>query len=490
MLIISSKRNGYAVKIYPGHCPNKSKKGFGWSTGIVSPIIGLLALFVCASAYAHLEVDREELYLELSQQAIACIECHEKESPGITADWGASAHAKVGITCITCHQSEVGSPELSREHYKQYRRSDYKYGVPAYRVPVTALVSPLLCARCHFDEVEEYSRSKHANTLELIWKIDPWLRSGMTSETERTTGCFVCHGSIIKVKDGKITSEGWPNVGVGRINVDGSRGSCTSCHTRHKFSRAEARKPEACRKCHVGPDHPQIEIYNESSHGAIYCAEGDQWDWNASSQDWIPGHAYRTPTCAVCHMCNVGSIAMTHDVTERLSWELQAPLTVRPSDFEPFPAKTDWKAERDKMKAVCLQCHGKLWVDNHYIQLDRVVKEYNDVYFKPAQDMLNRLYKNGLLDSSVPFDEQLEIEFYELWHYEGRRARMGAAMMAPAYTWWRGFYECKKRYNTFMQEAQKLLSTKQPAYRYQDLPNATGDTEVPKETKKPFVLMP
>jgi hydroxylamine dehydrogenase len=487
---MSSKRNKRAVKIHSGRCPNKSVKKFGPQSGIVLTIIGLLALSFCTIAHAHPEVDLKELYLELSKEAIACIECHKKESPGITADWGASVHAKVGITCITCHKCEVGGAGLSTGHYKQYQRSDYNYGTSAYRVPVAALVSPLVCARCHFNEVKEYSRSKHANTLELIWKIDPWLRSGMTSETERITGCFVCHGSIIKVMDGKITSEGWPNVGVGRINVDGSRGSCTSCHTRHKFSRAEARKPEACGQCHLGPDHPQAEIYNESIHGAIYRSEGDQWNWNAPTREWIPGQSYRSPTCAVCHMCKVGTTAMTHDVTERLSWELQAPYTVRPSDFEPFPAKTDWKAERNKMKAVCLQCHGKLWVDNHYIQLDLVIKEYNDVYFKPAQDMLLGLYKNGLLDKSVPFDEQLEIEFYEFWHYAGRRARMGAAMMAPGYTWWRGFYECKKRYNTFMEEARKLLLTKQPACRYQDVPNATGNPEVPAEVRNPFVLEP
>lgn len=460
------------------------------SKSIVLAVMGLITLFLCTSVCAHPEVNLKELYLELSKEAIACIECHKKESPGITADWGASAHARIGITCITCHRCEEGCPALSRAHYKQYQRPDSKYGTSAYRVPVAALVSPMLCARCHFNEVKEYSRSKHANSLELIWKIDPWLRSGMAGETERITGCSVCHGSILKVKDGKITSEGWPNVGVGRINVDGSRGSCTSCHTRHKFFRAEARKPEACGQCHLGPDHPQVEIYNESIHGAIYRSEGYQWNWDASVEDWVPGQAYRSPTCAVCHMCNVGTTAMTHDVTERLSWELQAPLTVRPSDFKPFPAKTDWKVERNKMKTVCLQCHGKLWVDNHYIQLDRVIGEYNNVYFKPAQEMMNRLYKNALLNRSLPFDEQLEVEFYELWHHEGRRARMGAAMMAPDYTWWHGFYECTKRYNIIMKMAHDLLDNKQPAERYKNPPNATGDTEVPPETKKPFILNP
>ncbi|HIE29012.1 TPA: hypothetical protein EYP66_17190 [Candidatus Poribacteria bacterium] len=76
-------------------------------------------------------------------------------------------------------------------------------------------------------------------------------------------GCIECHGSfIIAEPEGKL--KGWPNAGVGRINPDGSLGSCTYCHTRHKFSVAEARKPETCGQCHLGPDHPQHEIYEES----------------------------------------------------------------------------------------------------------------------------------------------------------------------------------------------------------------------------------
>ncbi|HIE23469.1 MAG TPA: hypothetical protein EYP68_04490 [Candidatus Korarchaeota archaeon] len=97
-------------------------------------------------------------------------------------------------------------------------------------------------------------------------------------------GCMQCHGSIVKVEstDAKVPDlSGWSNVGVGRMNPDGSLGSCSSCHTRHKFSVAEARDPESCGQCHLGPDHPQIEIYLESKHGNIYSAEGSEWNWDA-----------------------------------------------------------------------------------------------------------------------------------------------------------------------------------------------------------------
>ena len=218
----------------------------------------------------------------------------------------------------------------------------------------------------------------------------------------------------------------------------------------------EARKPEACDQCHLGPDHPQIEIYNESKHGTIYHAEGDYWDWLPDDGQWRAGRDFRAPTCAACHMSAADTVAKTHDVTERLSWEIQAPLTVRPSEFKPFPAETDWKIERKKMKEVCLQCHSQVWTDEHFSNLDRAVKNYNENYFKPIKTVVDSLYKDGLLSKQSYFDEDLEWEFYELWHHEGRRARMGAAMMAPDYAWWHGFYELKHRFNHILKEAAAL----------------------------------
>jgi hydroxylamine dehydrogenase len=446
---------------------------FGWSPSAAQQSAGT----------APNQAKTKEFRIERSMppQAIACIECHKQVSPGIFSDWANSRHASANITCLDCHQAESFDPDVSQAHYKQYERSDLPYGTQDYKIPVAGVVTPKDCSRCHPDEAIQYSRSKHANTLEIVWKIDPWLNDGMNSAAERQSGCFTCHGTVLKMKDGKLDPATWPNVGVGRFNMDGSKGSCTSCHTRHRFSVMEARKPEACGQCHLGPDHPQIEIYMESKHGDIYTAYGDQYNWNAAPGTWTPGVDYRAPTCAVCHISGSGTVLTSHDVTERLSWELQAPLTVRPSDFKAFPAATNWKVERAKMEAVCEQCHSELWVKNHYTKLDMVVQQYDDVYFKPAKKMLDDLYAKGLLSKTRYFDEELEVEFYELWHHEGRRARMGTAMMAPDYAWWHGFYECKKRYILFMEQGRHLIDTNQKAYIFPDYPNATGSTQKPPE---------
>ncbi|MFA9434699.1 MAG: multiheme c-type cytochrome, partial [Deltaproteobacteria bacterium] len=284
-------------------------------------------------AYAQNQPKAKEFRIERSmpKEAVACIECHKMEHPGIFGDWANSRHANANVTCYDCHKAESFDPDVSKEHYKQYERRDLKYGTKEYKVPVTAVVTPKDCSRCHPDEAKQYARSKHANTHKVIWQIDPWLKLGMNSDFERATGCFHCHGTVLKkTKDGKLDPLTWPNVGVGRINFDGSLGSCTSCHTRHRFSVMEARKPEACGQCHLGPDHPQIEIYMESKHGDIYTAFSDEYNWNAAPGTWSPGVDYRAPTCAVCHMSGAGTVLTSHDVTERLAWESQAPLSVRP----------------------------------------------------------------------------------------------------------------------------------------------------------------
>lgn len=416
----------------------------------------------------------------MSKQAQACIECHKMESPGIFADWAHSRHASANITCLDCHQAVDTDKDIAKDHFKQYERSDNKWGTSQYRAAISAVVTPKDCSRCHPDEAKQYDKSKHANTMEIIWKIDPWLNFGLNSDFERANGCLHCHGTVLKIDDkGKLDPLTWPNVGVGRINLDGSKGSCSACHTRHRFSVAEARKPDTCGQCHLGPDHPQLEIWNESKHGAITRSEGESWNWTAAPGTWTPGVDYRAPACAACHMSGSGEVLTSHDVTERLSWELQAPLTVRPTEFKPFPSPLGWQEERKKMQMVCKQCHGEQWVLAHYAQMDGAVNLYNDTYFKPAKKVLDELYAKGLLPKDALFKSPLWVEYYELWHHEGRRARMGSAMMAPDYAWWHGFYECKKRYVAFMREAKHHLKTGEKAFVSPDFPAATGDTTKP-----------
>ena len=108
----------------------------------------------------------------------------------------------------------------------------------------------------------------------------------------------------------------------------------------------------------------------------------------------------------------------------------------------------------------------------------------------PSGARIDALYAAGLLSAERYFDEPLEWEFYELWHHEGRRARMGAAMMAPDYAWWHGFYELKHRFNHVMDAARDLAAGGVPSPRWDDFPGRVdgprsgaavfpGSTDVP-----------
>ena len=54
-------------------------------------------------------------------------------------------------------------------------------------------------------------------------------------------------------------------------------------------------------------------------------------------------------------------------------------------------------------------------------------------------------------------------------------------MMAPDYTWWHGFYECKKRTMDFMDRANRLIEIGKSAPRVEPFPGATGSTTKPSE---------
>ncbi|MHC4265532.1 MAG: multiheme c-type cytochrome, partial [Planctomycetota bacterium] len=60
----------------------------------------------------------------------------------------------------------------------------------------------------------------------------------------------------------------------------------------------------------------------------------------------------------------------------------------------------------------------------------------------------------------------------------GRRARFGAAMMAPDYTWWHGFYVLKKRCMEIEEQVEELLETGKPSKVF-EIRGADGDTTKP-----------
>ncbi len=387
-----------------------------------------------------------------------CVECHMTENPGLTLEWNHSGHGQAGVNCLDCHQAKEGESDAFM-HKKQW---------------ISIIVSPKDCSTCHQQEFEEMDGSHHSKAGQILASLDNLLGEVVGGPAAVNAGCRQCHGAKIEVftkgtNKGKPIPTTWPNTGIGRINPDGSAGSCTACHGRHRFSKAQARTPDTCGKCHVGPDHPQIEVYNESKHGIIYRAKMDEM--NLESDKWVAGVDYSaTATCATCHMSRAGDQPKTHNVGERISWTLRPPISqkinlVKLENGDEFDVKEGgeipkvgatakgskvvevltWEDRRDKMAEVCAACHSEGVIEGHYKQFDDVVDLYNEKFAKPIAAAMGDLKKDGYITKS-PFDDKIEWTWWEIWHHEGRRARHGASMMGPDYTWWHGLYEVAKHF--------------------------------------------
>ncbi len=408
-------------------------------------LIAILALFTSYSYAADAVTATEYIKTKkvnnhLIKKGKKCIECHATKSPGMVEDWKNSRHAHSGVSCIDCHEVKKDS-KLAAQNCP---------GVKGTKTFVTALVTPKRCATCHPKNHEEFTKSGHFRArkqyinkkgLNTLINVHEGQNHPKYGKSSNITGCAQCHGSIMKLdKNRQPLPESWPNAGIGTIWPDGSVGNCTVCHTRHKFDIAEARKPEACASCHLGPDHPDIEIFNNSKHGQIYRAEGHKWKFDDPTGAWQPG-SYRGPTCATCHMSGTGKTIPTHNVSKRLKWNLWAKLSkVRNSPDPMSPLTGDGIKGRKEMRQVCNTCHSTKHSANFFTQADGAINLYNEAYFKPAEKMRKELAAKNLLHKN-PWKDDFLKKYYFLWHHEGRRARQGAAMAGPDYAHWHGFFE-------------------------------------------------
>jgi len=488
---------------------------------VVAALSFLFLLALLLVAYQESRRFRQEAGLEpvVTVANRGCVDCHRKDGPALVMEWEFSRHAQLGVGCVDCHTAEKGDLD----------------GWTHEGVLISALVTPKDCARCHAREHEEFSGSHHARAGEILASLDNVLAekaAGMPGNiADAVNGCWQCHGSIVRFKrdlQGQILRVGkeakpvidpdtWPNSGMGRLNPDGSKGSCHACHSRHAFQASLSRSPENCGKCHMGPDHPQIEIYNESKHGIAFYANRGRMNLDKVGE-WVLGRDYSAaPTCATCHISSYMTpqgvyTANSHDVGERISWTLRPVVSTKLNmvvyedgfkedfpDTRPLPTIGDlvetlekvvenerlvsrkvsrrvarivsWEDRRKVMKGACLNCHNDTYVDNFYKQFDDLVVLYNEKFAKPAQALMDELVADGILNSNAPFEHDVQWTFYELWHHEGRRARHGASMMGPDYTHWHGMYEVAKHfYVKFLPEVIEAAAAKGPAMKqkYED----------------------
>lgn len=445
-----------------------------------------------------------------SPQTRTCLGCHSLYTPGLVQDWYASRHSTTApgqalakpalerristeklpenlsgyvVGCYECHSL---NPDRHKDNFDHF----------GFRISV--VVSPNDCSTCHPAEAKQFYNSKKANAIKNIMSNPVYhtLVSDITglkkydqgklvavnpSENTLHESCLGCHGTRVEVSGTQVlrTSVGeigvpkltnWPNEGVGRANPDGSFGACTACHPRHGFSIEVARKPYTCSQCHIEPDVPGWNVYEESKHGNIYSSKHHEWDFNAVP--WKIGKDFKTPTCSTCHNSLIVSpkgdiiAERSHDFGARLWVRLFGLIyahpqpksgdttTIRNKDGLPLPVtfmgepaseylidKTEQDLRSAKMKSVCRACHGSDWVNRHFEKLDNTIKETNEMTLTATKLMLDA-WQKGIEDKTNPFDEPIEQMWVRQWLFYSNSVRYSSAMTgAPDYStfkhgWW------------------------------------------------------
>jgi len=216
--------------------------------------------------------------------------------------------------------------------------------------------------------------------------------------------------------------------------------------SRRPATSEQVRKPETCNQCHIGPDHPQWEIYQESPHGIAYMTGGHEWNWDAEAGT-LTTEDFPAPTCATCHLSGFGATGTTHDVGERLTWFLFAPISGR---------RPSYQENRVEMQAVCQECHNNNWIDAFYEDADAAVEAVNE-WVRESDEIMQPLIDQGLL-TAEPFDEPIDFVDFDLWHHWGRTTKFGAWMQGPDYTQWHGAYEVLRELAELEHLAEDKLS--------------------------------
>ncbi len=360
-------------------------------------------------------VETEQASADLVRATGACASCHRDETGAVVTQFERSAHHRAGVNCLQCHGVVEGQTGIEHRGFQ-----------------ISEHVTAKNCAQCHAQQYEEFLRSRHAapafaavagpepftaDQVALAERYHPGAVNRPANElallegpTAIRSGCATCHS-------------------IGKPNEDGSIGTCTQCHARHQTSVALAREPRTCGQCHMGPDHSQIEIYEESKHGVIFQSMHDDMNLSAPP-DELTVEDMSVPTCATCHMSGLEGAGVTHDVTQRLSWWLFAAVSQK---------RPTYVQGQDAMKAICNKCHVASRTDAYYEAAEAVVQDTN-AKVAAAQALVDSLHAEGHL-SPAPFDEPAEFVYFDLWHYYGRTAKHAAFMGGADFVQWHGNYE-------------------------------------------------
>ena len=343
-----------------------------------------------------------------------CAECHLHLQYSVVHEYEMSAHARKDINCLECHQPAGG--QEGQDHHG---------------FVIAKHLTAANCRACHETVYQQYLRSRHAAPSWAAVYGAEGLSADQVAFAEQfhPGSCKRPANPLTALEGNAAVQSGCASChSVGKPNADGTIGTCTACHTRHTASVEVARLPTTCGQCHMGPDHSQIEIYEESKHGVLFQAQRRLLNLTAPP-DHLTTRDMFVPTCATCHMSGLNGMSMTHDPSERLSYNLFAEISEK---------RPNYARAQAAMQDLCRNCHTQPMIQRVYEGAEKVVAATNDKV-QAAKNIMEGLRKDGVL-TAKPFQTNVDFVYFDLWHYYGRTAKHGAFMGGADFVQWHGNY--------------------------------------------------
>ena len=404
-----------------------------------------------------------------------CIKCHTDESPGYVAGWKKSVHSNLNAIRNLSPEDPRYYKKAKLEQIEKNLRSLGKLGENEQLTEVGCidchvdigaekgdhrkdlrLPDAAVCGQCHLQEFaereserdtaiwpnDEWPKGRPSHALDYRANVETGIWAGM-AEREIAEGCTACHNTQNK---------------------------CDGCHTRHQFSAAESRKPEACAMCHRGIDHNNYENYIMSKHGSVYSSLGQEWNWEVQLKDAVAKGGQTGPTCASCHMEYKGKYS--HNVVRKVRW----------GNYPSVPGiaeniTSDWSNKRlEAWVTTCSQCHSERFTRSYLELMDKATLDGLAKY-KEAHEVVVKLHKDGLLpgqktnrpvppkpekDAPVSFFQlfwskgnnptAVEVEAMEMGENDLVKLHVGVAHVNPGnWTYTEGWESMNRAYSKIMQ---------------------------------------
>lgn len=407
-----------------------------------------------------------------------CVACHQTVTPGFVEAWRKSTHARLealralpeddvrAYKRVLLEEVEANLREqgllASGEKLKEVGCIDCHGGIGKEKIRHDRdlrMPDRAVCGTCHVRQFAEAESEKEQTWPQKQWpKGHPshavdWKANVETAiwaamaEREIAQGCDMCHYQQNK---------------------------CDGCHTRHTFSAAEARRPEACATCHNGVDHNEYENYLLSKHGTIYLSQKERWNFEAPLKDALTKGGYTAPTCQFCHFEYQGTFS--HNLVRKVRWA-----------FNPTPEIAEhldhpWFKERfEAWVRTCSHCHSPRFARSYLAAADRGILHGLKIE-QEAKRVVQALYDEGLLVGQrshrpkppEPVEDEpggffqlfwargnnpshIERLYAEMWEHDLIKLYKGLVHMNPGgFTYSEGWSPLLRKYSEIMDENTRL----------------------------------